>query len=148
MYSKATHDRHMEALDAAESAISASIARTPDYGQRLEKFMDDYLEISVMFWDRCPITKKKLEKPGYDARKCARQFNSLINSQSFTMWERTSIEQMIERCRRKVKGQLFNTRMILSDKDAKSNCDNELDHKQPCQCKLLNLFRLAESRAL
>lgn len=144
MLGRANHDRLMEALEAADSAISASIARTENYGQRLEQFQDDYLEIAVLFWDRCPITRVRLEQPGRDAKKIARQFHDLLQSKTFNMWERNSIEQMIERCKRKIKGQLFVTARIMGEKRVKGNCENS-NHTQPCHCKALNLCRLAEA---
>jgi len=148
MYNKKTLERHNEALDKAESLISASIAGTENYGDRLTPYQDDLLEIACLFWDRCPVTRKKLELPGRDAKDMARKFMSLIRSSRFNMWERRNLELAIERCRRKCKGQLLGTRMILADKDKKGNCEDEANHASPCFCKALNLHNLAQAEEM
>lgn len=139
------HDALMEAIDAAESCVSAAVAGS-DYAGRVAHFLDDYTEISEMFWDRCPITRKKLEKPGIDVRDVARTFHRVVIGMPISGLESFRFNSTFERCRRKVKGQLFMTRMIMSEKDKKASCDDD-NHKQPCKCKPLRLFELSQMMA-
>jgi hypothetical protein len=138
------HDKYMEAIDAADGCISAAVAQS-EYAGRLFPFMDDYVEISVMFWDRCPKTNKKLELPGLDVKEIAHAFNVLIIGMPISGLESFKYNRVMERCRRKVKGKLYQTRMIM-DAKKKGDCLNDEDHLQPCMCKPLRLSELAQMK--
>jgi hypothetical protein len=132
----------MFAIDSAESCISAAIAGS-DYAGRLLPFMDDYVEISMMFHDRCPKTHKRMDEPGRDVLETARIFNHLVLGCPLSGLSSFKFTSTLERCRRKVKGQLFMTRMIMGAKNEQSNCNDEENHRQPCMCKPLRLAELA-----
>jgi hypothetical protein len=146
LYTKKQYEKHLEAIDAASSCISASIARS-HYGIRLEPYQDDFIEISEMFWAKCPITKKKLEEPGPDVKEVATVFLFLVRgTKGLGGFQAQRYEAVLERCRRKLKGKLLGTRMILMDADKKPKCEDVENHKQICKCKALTLVRMAQAQ--
>lgn len=145
LMTRARHDHLMESIDAAESCVSAAIAGS-DYAGRVAHFLDDYTEIAEMFWLRCPITRKKMDNPGIDVRDIARCFHTVVIGCPISGLQSFKFKSAFERCRRKVKGQLFMTRMIMGEKDKKASCDDD-GHTQPCKCKPLRLFELSEMMA-
>jgi hypothetical protein len=156
LYTKKQYEKHLQAIDAASSCISAAIAQTKEYGERLIPYHDDLIEIAEFFWARCPITRKKLEKPGPDVKDVARVFLTLVRSKNMPEivamldWPKMGapqrMEAMMERCRRKLKGKLLGTRLILMDADKKPKCEDVDNHKQRCCCKALTLVRLAQAQ--
>src|SRR5271170_5473727 len=116
MYSKKNWEKHTEALTAANSAISAAIC-DKGYEQRVIPFIDDFLEISEMFWDKCPITKKKLLNPGKDTQEIASMFMTLVQGQQIGGFRSIAFSKSIERCERKIKGKLLGTRLMMLDRD-------------------------------
>lgn len=146
LYTKKQFEKHSEAIDAASSCLSAAIARS-DYGIRLEPFQDDFIEISEMFWAKCPITKKKLELPGPDVKEVATVFLYLVRgTKGLGGFQSQRFEAILERCRRKLKGKLLGTRLILMDNDGKPKCSDKKNHKQPCMCKALTLANMAQAQ--
>lgn len=144
LYTRKNHDKHLEAIEAAEACISAAIAHS-EYAGRIAHFIDDYVEISEMFWNRCPITRKKMDEPGNDVRDIARVFMHLHVGCPLSGLESFRFNSAMERCKRKIKGKLFQTRMVLDAKNNQSKCDDEENHKQPCACKPYNLFMLSQT---
>lgn len=154
LYSKKQYEHELEAVNAASSCISAAVAGS-QYGGRLEPYVDDYVNIVEYFWARCPITRKKLDDRGPDAREVARIFLSLYRGDQLKgMAEINGIirntpayyESVLERVRRKLRGKSLGTRFILMDNDKKSKCNDPEHHTQPCRCKGLTLFRLAQAQ--
>lgn len=143
IYGRKMFDAHNQAIDAASSMISIAIVGN-EYAGRLDAYMDDFTDISEMFWARCPLTRKKLELPGRDVRDVARIFHHLVLGCKISGLESFRFERTLERCRRKVKGKLFQTRMLLSENDKKSKCLSPDEHLMPCQCKPLRLMELAQ----
>jgi hypothetical protein len=144
LYSKKKYEHQLEAVEAASSCVSAAIAGTKGYGTRLEPFVDDYIEMSEFFWARCPITRKKLEEPGPDVKAVARVFLALYRGKHVGGFEGNRMERVLERVRRKLKGKLLGARLILMDNDKKPKCLDLEHHKQPCFCKPMTLYRLAQ----
>lgn len=145
LYTKKQFEKHSEAVDAASACISAAIAQSA-YSERLIPFHDDFIEISEFFWAKCPITKKKLEEPGPDVADVARVFLHLVRGKVLGGFEARRFEATLERCRRKLKGKLLGTRLILMDNDKKPKCEDKENHKQICKCKALTLARMAEAQ--
>src|SRR5271163_4566780 len=116
MYSKAQYEKHLEAIEAANACISAAV-HEPGYGGRITKFIDDYTEISEMFWAKCPITKKKMEEPGADAEEVAGIFVHLVQGNALGGFQAIKFTEILERCQRKCKGRLLGTRLMMMDKD-------------------------------
>lgn len=142
MYTRQQYEHELEAVDAADSCISAAVAQV-DYAGRLDAFVGDYVEIASYFWDRCPVTRKKLIKPGRDVEKMADMFITLVEGQWVSGLQSKHLSAAMERVRRKLKGKLFMTRMLAQDNEASGRCDDIQNHKQPCMCRPLNLYRLA-----
>lgn len=147
LYSKKKYELQLQAVDAASSCISASIAGS-DYMGRLDPYIDDYVEMSEYFWAKCPITRKKLDQPGPDVRTIATVFFSLVQGKNVGGFEGNRFEAVLERVRRKLKGKLLGARLILMDNDKKPKCNDTENHKQPCACKPLTLARLAQAQGL
>lgn len=145
LYTKKQFEKHSEAIDAASSCISAAIAQT-NYAERLIPFHDDFIEIAEFFWAKCPITKKKLEQPGPDVKDVAQVFFHLVQGKVLGGFQARRFEATLERCRRKLKGKLLGTRLILMDADKASKCADKENHKQPCKCRALTLARMAEAQ--
>lgn len=146
LYSRAMFDHDNEALDAAEGVLSAAVlfgAGGDNYQHRLTAYKDDYTRIATYFWDRCPVTGKKLEKPGIDTFHVIRLFSNLELGVPIRGLDTYKYTRMIERCRRKIKGKLYQTRAIMQGKD-QSKCDEPDSHPQPCQCQPLRLFEESE----
>ena len=152
LYTKAQYEQQSEAVEAEAACISAGIIGA-DYAGRLVKYIDDLAEIPTYFWARCPVTKKKLEKPGPDVKEVAKVLLTLYNGAPLagfvSLPNGTRVqtaryyESVIERIRRKLKGKLLFTRMILADGDKRPKCNDPKNHKQPCKCKALTLANLA-----
>lgn len=145
LYTKAQYEKHLQAVDTASACISAAIAQSK-YAERLVPYQDDFIEISEFFWGRCPITRKKLEDAGPDVKEVAKVFFHLVQGKTLGGFESRRFEATLERCRRKLKGKLLGTRLILMDADKKPKCSDEENHKQVCKCKALTLQRLAEAQ--
>jgi len=146
LYSKKQYEHQLEAVNAASNCISAAIAGS-DYVGRLNPYIDDYVEMVEYFWAKCPVTKKKIEnEPGPDVRIVASVFFDLVQGKHFGGFQGSRHEQVLERVRRKLKGKLLGTRMILMDADKASKCNDKENHKQPCRCKPLTLARLAQAQ--
>ncbi len=142
LYTRAQYEKHLEAINAASVCISAAIARS-DYAPRLASYIDDYVEIVEMFWAKCPITRKKLELHGPDVTEMATAFLTLTRGEFFGGFAANALEAKLERARRKIRGKLLGTRLILGDNDKKPRCNNKVNHRQPCFCKGLTLANLA-----
>lgn len=142
MYTRSQYDHELEAVEAADSCISAAVAGS-DYMVRLIPYADDYVNIALSFWAKCPITKKRLEQPGPDVKEVAKVFLVLSRGTQVSGLDSKRMTATLERVRRKLKGRLFNTRMMLADAGKKSNCDAPKFHTQPCQCHPRNLANLA-----
>lgn len=145
MYSRQNWEKHTEALTAANSAISAAVC-DKGYEERVLPFIDDFLEISEMFWDKCPITKKKLLQPGKDTQEIAGMFMTLVKGEQIGGFKSQAFTRVIERCERKIKGKLLGTRLMMMDKDKnpKAICSDNGSHDAGCHCKALTLFNLAQ----
>lgn len=143
MYSKAQYEKHLEAIEAANSCISAALVEQ-GYGGRITKFIDDFTEISEMFWAKCPVTKKKMEEPGAEVEEIAGVFVHLVQGNVLGGFQARKFETILERCQRKCKGKLLGTRLMMMDKDAKANCADKENHTDKCKCKPLTLFNLAQ----
>jgi hypothetical protein len=145
LYSKKQYEQQLQAVDAASNCISASIAGS-DYAGRLNPYIDDYVDMTEYFWAKCPITRKKLETPGPDVKTIATVFFSLVQGKHVGGFEGNRYEAVLERVRRKLKGKLLGTRLMLMDNDSKPKCDDLKNHGQPCKCRPLTLARLAEAQ--
>jgi hypothetical protein len=145
LYSKKQYEQQLQAVDAASNCISASIAGS-DYAGRLNPYIDDYVDMTEYFWAKCPITKKKLEEPGPDVKLVASVFFDLVMGKQLGGFQGNRHEQVLERVRRKLKGKLLGTRLMLMDNDSKPKCNDPKNHEQPCKCKPLTLARLAEAQ--
>jgi hypothetical protein len=143
LYSRKQYEHQLQAVDAASSCISASIAGS-DYAGRLNPYIDDYVDMVEYFWAKCPITRKKLDQPGPDVKTIATVFFSLVSGKHVGGFQGNQFEAVLERVRRKLKGKLLGTRLILMDNDKKPKCADKENHKQPCACKPLTLARLAQ----
>jgi hypothetical protein len=152
LFGKAEYEMKLEAIEAAESCISAAILGT-DYVGRLDKYMDDLVEIPRYFWARCPVTMKKMEKPGPDVAEIARVIYALAKGDRvdgfIVLKNGTRVataryyQSVMERIKRKLKGKLLFTVSILKDGDKRAKCNAPKLHKQPCKCKALSLATLA-----
>lgn len=154
LYTKKQYEKELQAVEAASSCISAALAES-EYVGRLNPYVDDLVAIAEYFWARCPVTRKKLEAPGPDVKEVATVFYNLYMGKplkgmcqinGMLMNSARYYETVIERCRRKLKGKLLGTRLILQDNDAKPKCMDQKNHRQPCKCKGLTLARMAEAR--
>lgn len=145
LYTKAQYEKHLQAVDAASSCISAAIAQS-QYANRLVPYQDDFIEIAEFFWGRCPITRKKLEEAGPDVKEVAKVFFHLVQGKTMGGFEARRFEATLERCRRKLKGKLLGTRLILLDRDKESNCNDKENHTKGCKCKGLTLARMAAAQ--
>jgi len=146
MFTRAQFEHEMEAVDAADACISAACVGA-DYASRLIPYQDDFVAIAEYFWDRCPITRKRLVRPGHDTRDVARVFLTLSNGERVNGFQAKLMSATLERVRRKLKGKKLGARLMMLDSKAKGNCDAPSSHTQPCQCHALNLYRLAEREA-
>jgi len=132
LYNRKLFDKHMDAIDAASSCISAAISGD-EYAGRIAHRLDDFVEISELF-----VKNKR------DMRDVARTFHRLVIGCKVSGLESFKLESILERCRLKVKGRLFMTRMILAEGDAKAKCNEPDNHTQPCKCRPLRLKQLAD----
>lgn len=147
MYGKAMYEKDLQAIEVASGCISAAIAGS-DYAYRTEPFIDDFLTISEYWWSRCPITRKKLLAPGPDVQEIASVFLHLVQGKELGGFKAQKFEAILERCRRKCKGKLLGTRLMMLDKDSHktANCADKNTHDEGCHCKGLTLFNLAQGQ--
>jgi hypothetical protein len=109
LYGKSTAELHSAAVDAMDSCLSAACVHEP-YKLRLEPHKDAILELLGFF-----------EKPEtvYEHTQTMRLVVSLFDGEYFTGFQVLRHQDTINRLRKRIKGKLMGTRMILADNDSK-----------------------------
>jgi len=104
IYGREQYEADLEAVDRAEGCLSAAILGDPYVG-RLDQHIEALHEVMDYF-------------QGPDATTVGRLFVTLIEGQPLGGMASLNATATFERVRRKLKGKLFGTRLMLQDRDA------------------------------